>query len=69
METEVSMYGKHHAVFESFFSVSDDMWYCKDINGLFTVIGFEKEPSEWRIFLYSSVRNLKALLHNGNKRP
>ena len=46
MIAEVSIYGKHHAVFESFFGAGEDMWYCKNVNRLFTVIGFEKEPSK-----------------------
>ena len=46
------------------------MCYCHDINGLFEEIDFPYDPSDWRLFLDSSTRSLKAvLLHNGNKYP
>lgn len=53
-----------------FFRDEDLLCFCDDIDGLFTEIGQEHDPSEWRLFIDSSKRSLKAvLLHNGNERP
>ena len=36
--------------------------------GLFNEIGIDYDPSDWRLFIDSSVKSLKAvLLHNGNE--
>ena len=44
--------------------------YCTDIQGLFQEIGIAYSASDWRLFIDSSKRNLKAfLLHNGNVYP
>ena len=44
------------------------MVYCQDISGLISPLGIVYIPTEWRLFLDSSVKSLKAmLLHNGNK--
>lgn len=46
------------------------MVYCHDINGLFRELRQEHIPSDWRLFIDSSQRSLKAvLLHNGNSKP
>lgn len=69
-DCKVTVYRKRHELFEGFFDVAEDVCYCKDINGLFNAIGFQHIPSEWRLFIDSSVRSMKAvLLHNGNKHP
>ena len=53
-----------------YFDVIGDLCFCNDIEGLFSAIGLEHRPNEWRLFIHSSVRSLKAvLLHNGNKYP
>ena len=42
--------------------------YCDDVSGLVKALGMEYEAVEWRLFLDSSVRSMKAvLLHIGNK--
>ena len=44
--------------------------YCSDIFGLFNEIGIDYDPSDWRLFIDSSAKSLKAiLLHNGNEFP
>ena len=44
--------------------------YCTNIQGLFQEIGISYLPSDWRLFIDSSKRNLKAvLLYNGNVYP
>ena len=44
--------------------------FCNNVSGLFYSIGIPFIPSEWRLFINSSSKSLKAiLLHNGNKYP
>src|SRR6218665_3903563 len=43
---------------------------CASVVGLFEAIGITCNPSEWRLFIDSSSRSLKAVLpHNGNNYP
>lgn len=65
-----SKYRKRHETFASFFVVTDSLCYCHDVRGLFDDIGIEHNPEEWRLFIDSSTKSLKAvLLHNGNRFP
>ena len=51
---------------------SDDpsLCYCTDVQGLFQEIDIAYSASDWRLFIDSSKRSLKAaLLHNGNVYP
>ena len=42
--------------------------YCNDVSGLVKALGMEYKAVDWRLFLDSSVRSMKAvLLHIGNK--
>lgn len=69
---KTSMYRKRHLTFSHFFKVLEGnlLCYCSDVVGLFGEIGIEYNPSEWRLFIDSSTKSLKAvLLHNGNKHP
>ena len=44
--------------------------YCKDIEGLFRAVGIDHDPTQWRLFIDSSTKSLKAvLLHNCNIYP
>ena len=44
--------------------------FCNNASGLFYSIGIPCIPSEWRLFIDSSLKSLRAvLLHNGNKYP
>uniref|UniRef100_UPI00358E4839 uncharacterized protein n=1 Tax=Myxine glutinosa TaxID=7769 RepID=UPI00358E4839 len=45
------------------------LWfYCSNITGLIAAMGLAYDPTEWRLFVDSSSRSLKAvLLFNGNK--
>src|SRR5215469_12926628 len=59
---------KRHGTFASFFSNRDGLCYCHNVTGLFLAIDIVFNPQEWRLFIDSSSRSLKAvLLHNGNK--
>ncbi len=59
-----------HETFSTFFTKEDGLCFCNDIKGMFEEIGISCIPSEWRLFIDSSTKSLKAvLLHNGNKFP
>ena len=61
---------QRHVEFISFFQVEDNLVYCNDIQGLMHNVGNQFVPSEWRLFMDSSMSTLKAvLLHNGNTKP
>ena len=50
--------------------MDNGLCYCNNVKCLFTAIGVEHNPTQWRLFIDSSTRSLKAvLLHNGNKYP
>jgi hypothetical protein len=63
------MYRNRDKEFREFFVEDDLMVFCKDIAGLVTKIGVQNNYSkQWRLFIDSSKRNLKALLlHIGNE--
>ena len=59
-----------HQSFSTYFILSDGLCFCHDVTGLFNAIGISFNPNEWRLFIDSSNRSLKAvLLHNGNRLP
>jgi hypothetical protein len=66
----VSHYRKRNSRLATFFTDHADLCYCHDISGLFTSLSEEYIPADWRLFIDSSQRSLKAvLLHNGNCKP
>jgi len=51
-----------------FFSEKNNFVICNNVNDLLRFFEFEHDPSNWRIFIDSSKRSLKAvLIHNGSK--
>ncbi|XP_045137465.1 uncharacterized protein LOC123519893 [Portunus trituberculatus] len=61
---------KRHQHFSSFFTRQDELCFCHNVTGLFEAIGITLNPKEWRLFIDSSCKSLKAvLLHNGNMYP
>jgi len=67
---EITDQRKRHETFSNFFSRQDGLCFCNNVAGLFEAIGITCNPSEWRLFINSSSRSLKAvLLHNGNNYP
>ena len=59
---------KRHCGFSMFYTFKDELCYCYNIGGLFQAMGIPCNSSEWRLFIDSSSRSLKAvLLHNTNK--
>ena len=72
---KVSKTRKRHVTFANFYAMPSDsdhpsLCYCTNIQGLFQEIGVAYSASDWRLFIDSSKRSLKAvLLHNGNVYP
>jgi len=67
---KVCHYRKRNLDLSKFFVVDGPLCYCNDINGLFETLSQSHIASEWRLFIDSSKRSLKAvLLHNGNQKP
>jgi hypothetical protein len=57
-------------LFASYFAMDEQLCYCNNVEGLFDALGCPYDPSEWRLFVDSSKRSLKAvLLHKGNEYP
>lgn len=55
---------------ETYETVSYNMAYINDIEGLFELFGIKHVPEDWRLFLDGSSSSLKAvLLHNKNTLP
>lgn len=69
-ETTFYWYRNREEKFRRFFEVdsSSSLVYCNDVKGLIEALGVPYQPREWRLFIDSSSRSLKAvLLHIGNK--
>jgi len=50
------------------FDAEASLVYCNNVNDLIVALGLAYNPVEWRLFIDSSTKSLKAvLLHNGNK--
>ena len=61
---------KRHQAFSTFFTYQDGLCFCHNVTSLFEAIGIACNQNEWRLFIDSSSKSLKAvLLHNGNKYP
>jgi hypothetical protein len=69
-ETTFFWYRSRDEEFRKYFSSDqqNSLVYCVDVNGLISAMGFVYDPTQWRLFIDSSSRSLKAvLLFNGNK--
>ena len=65
--TKFSWYRTRDQEFVPFFAQEGDLVFCSNISGVMAAFGIEYVPKEWRLFIDSSKRSLKAvLLHNGN---
>jgi hypothetical protein len=68
--TMVSLFRSRQSNLVNYFDQDGNLSYCKDVEGLFSVLGCEYKHDDWRLFIDSSVASLKAvLLHNGNVFP
>ena len=69
-DVKVSYYRKRNWDLSSAFKVEGLLGYCHDIEELFQTLGIVHIVNEWRLFIDSSKRSLKAVfLHIGNKKP
>lgn len=56
--------------FVDYIAEKEKIVYCCGVNNLFYALRYEHNPAEWRLFIDSSKRSLKALLrHIGNFLP
>jgi hypothetical protein len=63
-----SWYRNREKEFVQFFTLTDDLVFSHNIPGLVAQMGHVYDPKDWRLFIDSSKRSLKAvLLHNGNE--
>ncbi|XP_061411305.1 uncharacterized protein LOC133344987 [Lethenteron reissneri] len=61
---------KRHQPFCSFYTRQDGLCFCHNVASLFEAIRIACNQNEWRLFIDSSSRRLKAvLLHHDNKYP
>ena len=62
----VTHYRKHNMHLSTVFIMDGPLRYCNNIKRLFKKSVEEHKASEWRLFLHSSKKSLKAVfLHNG----
>jgi hypothetical protein len=69
-ETTFYWYREREKEFRQYFTKNDEvsLVYSNNINGLIAALGVDYDPEQWRLFIDSSCRSLKAvLLHNGNR--
>jgi hypothetical protein len=67
-DTTFYWYRHREREFIEFFILTDSLVYCHNVKGLVAQMGCTYDSSEWRLFIDSSKRSLKAvLLHNGNQ--
>ena len=65
--TTFAWYRHREQQFVDFFAAENKLVYCCDVGGLMSMMGTSYDASDWRLFIDSSKRSLKAvLLHNGN---
>lgn len=67
-KTKVTFYRNRNEPFRKYFSKENNLVYCNDVTSLISEFkSITYDPGEWRLFIDSSTRSLKAvLLHNGN---
>lgn len=66
----ISKYRTRHTSYVQYFTADKSLCFCSDVMGLFQAIGITHQPDQWRLFIDSSTKSLKAvLLHNGNQHP
>ena len=66
----VTHYRNRNMNLSTVFRVDGPLCYCHNIKSLFEKLEEDHIANEWRLFLDSSKRSLKAvLLHNGNTKP
>ncbi|XP_052826093.1 uncharacterized protein LOC128248578 [Octopus bimaculoides] len=65
----ITYFRQRNVVLQTCFFVEGLLCFCGNIDGLFECLSHNHDPAEWRLFIDSSKRSLKAVLrHNGNLR-
>jgi len=66
--TLITFYRDRDIQFRKYFTDVENLVYCNNIEGLINEYNISYEANNWRLFIDSSTRSLKAvLLHNGNQ--
>jgi hypothetical protein len=66
--TATANFRRRHVELVHYFDMSDNICYCREVEGLLSCLGVAHNADEWRLFIDSSKSSLKAvLLHNGNR--
>jgi len=66
--TRITFYRNRDFKFRKYFTESNNLVYCNNIEGLINEFNIAYRATDWRLFIDSSTRSLKAvLLHNGNQ--
>lgn len=66
--TRITFYRDRDIQFRKYFTDVENLVYCNNIEGLINEYNISYEANNWRLFIDSSTRSLKAvLLHNGNQ--
>ena len=66
--TSFAWYRKRKKHFNPYFSEDGELVCCSNINGLLSPFKVQHLAENWRVFIDSSKRSIKAvLLHDGNK--
>lgn len=69
-DVKVTSFRHRQEKFEKYFSSTEKIVHCNDVDALFLALEQKHDPSDWRLFIDSSKLSLKAvLLHNGNTYP
>ena len=68
--TKVTVYRRRSELFSNLFSEDGELFYCNDIFELIHTLVGKYDPNDWRLFIDSSKKSIKAvLLHIGNILP
>lgn len=68
--TKITYFRERGILLSGFFKDENGLCACVDIPGLFRAMQQEYDANEWRLFIDSSRRSLKAVLvHIGNEKP
>lgn len=65
---KITYYRNRGQEFCKYFSKEKSVVYCNDVDGLLRQLKIKHKAADWRLFIDSSTKSLKAvLLHNGNE--
>ena len=60
-DVKVTVQRNRHRQFSNYYTTEAGLCFCNDKKGLFNKIGITCDPVEWRLFIDSSSRSLKAV--------